>query len=322
MKLYPLKFQPITQYRIWGGHKLNAAVSKELQMDNLGEIWSISGVKDNLSIVQNGDLKGKNISELVQEYKGRLVGEKVWKEFGTHFPLLIKFLDAEADLSVQVHPNDEQAKKLNQSSGKSEMWYIMDAAPNSELIIGFKKGIKKEDYFKNLESETLEKILNKVPVKREDAIYIPAGRVHAIGKGIVLAEIQQTSDITYRIYDYNRIDKDGKKRDLHTSQAAEVINFEPLEEIKTTYSKIENQFNNLIETPYFKTQIYFGNKDFEIIQNTEMRIYVCTHGKAEFVFGTMKINLEKYQSILIPAECVEYQIRSEKGINLIEVKIP
>lgn len=321
MKLYPLKFTPITHYRIWGGSKLNAAVPKELQMDNLGEIWSISGVEGNLSVVENGELKGKNLKELVEEYQERLVGKKVWEKFGTEFPLLIKFLDAAADLSVQVHPNDQQAKELHNSFGKSEMWYIMDTEPYSELIIGFKKGIQKEEFGIHLKANSLNEILNKIRVQKGDAFYIPAGRVHAIGSGIVLAEIQQASDVTYRIYDYNRVDKDGIKRELHTENAARVIDFTPIEKIKSDYETTKNQFNMLIETPYFETKIFSGNKTQEI-SNNELRIYICTEGNVKFTSQDFEIELKKYESLLIPAECSDYQILSIKDLSLIEVVIP
>src|SRR5690606_26897754 len=208
-------------------------------------------------------------------------GKRIWDKFGKDFPLLIKFIDAAKPLSVQVHPNDEQAKRLHNSFGKSEMWYIMEAEKNAELIIGFQEGIKKEDYSKHLNSNSLEEILNKVPVKRGDAIYIPAGRVHAIGAGIVLAEIQQTSDVTYRIYDYNRIDKDGKKRELNTDLALQAIDFNQIEKIKTPYDSTENKFNELIQTHYFSTEIFNGNGEIQIKENDEMRIYICTEGKIQ-----------------------------------------
>ena len=322
MSLYPLKFKPITHYRIWGGTKLNAAVPEELQLDKLGEIWSISGIEGNLSVVENGELKGKNLKDLVHEFRERLVGKTVWEKFGTEFPLLIKFLDAADNLSVQVHPNDQQAKELHNSFGKSEMWYIMDAEPNSELIIGFKKGIQKEDYLKHLKTDSLDEILNKIPVKKGDALYIPAGRVHAIGSGIVLTEIQQTSDITFRIYDYNRIDKDGKKRELHTEKATRVIDFSPVEEVKSDYNTTKNQLNSLIETPYFETSVLFGNKIQEFSNNNELRIYICTEGNVKFKFNSFEIELKKYESLLIPAECSDYQILSIKDFDLLEVRIP
>ncbi len=322
MNLYPLKFKPITQYRIWGGNKLNLAVSAELQMENLGEIWTISCVSENISIVENGALTGKNLQELIEVYQEKLVGKKVWEKFGKEFPLLIKFIDAAQPLSVQVHPNDEQAQKLHNSFGKSEMWYIMEAEKDSELIIGFKDDVSKEDYENHLKNESLEEILGKIPVEKGDAVYIPAGRVHAIGAGIVLAEIQQTSDVTYRIYDYNRIDKDGKKRELHTDLALKAIDFNPIEEIKTPYKTIENQFNSLLKTPYFETEIFTGNQEFYITKNDEMRIYICTEGSCKFQTQNGGTQLGKYQSLLMPAEIGSYKIIPEENSTLIEVKSP
>ena len=322
MNLYPLKFRPIAHYRIWGGNKLNQAVSAELQMDNLGEIWSISGVAENISIVENGVLTGKNLQELIEIYQEKLVGKKVWEKFGKEFPLLIKFIDAAQPLSVQVHPDDEQAKKLHNSFGKSEMWYIMEAEKDSELIIGFKEGIGKSDYEKHLKTETLEEILGKIPVEKGDAVYIPAGRVHAIGAGIVLAEIQQTSDVTYRIYDYNRIDKDGKKRELHTNLALNAIDFNPIEEIKTKYDSTDNQLNALIKSPYFTTEIFTGNQEVSITENDEMRIYICTEGVFKFQTQNGGTQLDKYQSLLMPAKIDSYKIIPEENSTLIEVRVP
>lgn len=322
MKLYPLKFEPITQYRIWGGNRLNAAVASELRIEKLGEIWSISGVDGNISQIENGELKGRNLKEIISEYKEKLVGKKVWEEFGTDFPVLIKFIDAADRLSVQVHPDDRQAKELHDSFGKSEMWYIMDADRDSELIIGFKEGVGKEDYKKHLEDETLEEILNRIKVQKGDAVYIPAGRVHAIGAGVVLAEIQQTSDVTYRIYDYNRIDKNGQKRELHTDLALSAIDFEPVREVRTNYKKVENQFSPLIESVYFETKIFSGNKEISIRNNDQMRIYICTSGSAEFILDGNSTVLNPYQSLLFPAEISNYQIRPTAVVSLLEVVIP
>lgn len=321
-ELYPLKFIPIPQYRIWGGNKLNQILPKESQIQNLGEIWCLSGVSENMSIVENGELKGKNLNEIIEIFKDKLLGKNVWEKFGNDFPLLIKFIDAAEPLSVQVHPNDEQAKRLHNSFGKSEMWYIMDAEKDAELIIGFENGVTRQDYSKHLKNESLEEILHKVPVTKGDAVYIPAGRVHAIGKGIVLAEIQQTSDVTYRIYDYNRIDKNGEKRELHTDLALEAIDFNPIENIKTDYSKKENEFSKLIDSPYFTTQIFEGNKSVKINGNDEFKIYICTEGNAKFKTENSETELEIYECVLIPAEISDYEIIPENNSTLIEVKVP
>ncbi|MFA7686402.1 MAG: type I phosphomannose isomerase catalytic subunit [Moheibacter sp.] len=318
--LYPLKFLPQPQYRIWGGNKLNEVLPTELQMENLGEIWCISGVSGNLSIVENGSLKGKNLNEVIEIHGAELLGKKVWEKFGKEFPLLVKFIDAAEPLSVQVHPNDEQAKRLNNSFGKSEMWYILDAEEGTELILGFENGITKEDYSEHLRNESLENILRKVPVSKGDAVYIPAGRVHAIGKGVLLAEIQQSSDITYRIYDYNRIDKDGKKRELNTELAIQTIDFTPIAEPKTSYSKTLNQFSTLIDSPYFASKIFKGDKPMEVTKREEFRIYLCTEGTAKFKTENAEVELNKYESLLMPAG-IAYEIIPE-SCTLIEVEVP
>lgn len=321
-ELYPLKFRPIPQYRIWGGNQLNSILPKESQIENLGEIWCLSGISGNVSIVENGDLKGKNLNEVINRFQEKLLGKNVWGKFGNDFPLLIKFIDTAEPLSVQVHPNDEQAKLLHNSFGKSEMWYIMNAEKDAELIIGFEDGIEKEDYSNHLKNESLEDILRNVPVQKSDAIYIPSGRVHAIGKGIVLAEIQQTSDVTYRIYDYNRVDKDGKKRELHTDLALKAIDFKPIEKIKTDYSKKKNEFSELINSPYFATKIFEGNEPVEINGNDEFRIYICTEGNAKFKTENSESELKKYECLLMPAEISVYDIIPENNCTLIEVKVP
>lgn len=320
IELYPIKFQPITQYKIWGGNILNKYVGDEFKMDNLGEIWSISGIENNVSIVENGELKGKNLNELIQIYQEKLLGNKIWKKFGQEFPLLIKFINAAEPLSVQVHPNDEQAKKTHNSFGKTEMWYITEAEEKAEMIIGFKNGIGKKDFLFHLQNETLDKILRKVPVKKGDAFYIPSGRVHAICGGITLAEIQQTSDITYRIYDYNRIDKDGKKRQLHTDLASEIIDFNYVENTKTQYSLSENKFNKLVDSPFFKSKIYQGEQPISVV-NDEMRIYICTEGTSKIKTVSEEFILQAYESILIPAQLEKFGIFPSKYSTLIEVTI-
>lgn len=322
IELYPLKFRPIPQYRIWGGNKLNQVLPKENQMENLGEIWTLSGVSGHVSIVENGALAGKNLNEVITLFAENLMGKRIWNKYKTDFPLLIKFIDAAEPLSVQVHPGDLQAKRLHNSYGKSEMWYIIEADKDAELIIGFDNGITKQDFIASLKNETLEEILHKVPVSGGDAVYIPAGRVHAIGKGIVLAEIQQTSDITYRIYDYNRIDKDGQKRELHTDLALEAIDFHEIDKIKTDYTKMTNSFSYLIKSPYFSTRVFEGEHSCQINTNDEFLIYICTEGNAIFTTDKSKTELKKYECLLMPASISAFEIVPEKNSTLIEVKIP
>lgn len=319
--LYPLKFHPITQYRIWGGDYLNQFVPKASQQENLGEIWSISALEGNVSIVENGALKEESLQNLVETYQADLLGEAVWKKFGKNFPLLIKFLNAQTPLSVQVHPDNELAENLHQSFGKSEMWYIMEADPTAEITMGFKKDTTKAEYLVHLQAETLEEILHQEKVEEGDVIYIPAGRAHAIGAGIVLAEIQQASDITYRIYDYNRKDKDGKKRELHTDWAEKAIDFHSIASVKTPYKIQENQFSDLVQSPYFQTRIFKGDQTVVVENNQEMRIYICVSGSFSIVYNNETTPLSAYQSILVPAACADFQIQPHGNGELIEVKV-
>ena len=240
--LYPLKFTPICKDKIWGGNKLNEILNKEYpELPNCGESWEISGVQDEVSVVSNGFLKGNSLEELIEVYMGDLVGEKVYEKFGIEFPLLVKFIDANDNLSIQVHPNDELSMERHDAFGKTEMWYVVQADPGAKLISGFNRKIDKEGYLKYFKNGQLEEILNYEEVKAGDVFFIPAGRVHAIGKGIVVAEIQQTSDVTYRIYDFNRVDDQGNPRELHTDLAIDAIAYEYEANYRTDYKALDNQ---------------------------------------------------------------------------------
>ena len=256
MELYPLKFTPIFKYRIWGGSKLKTALNKEYTEANIGESWEISDVSGDETRVENGFLKGKTLKEITRQFKGDFVGENVYQNFGEDFPLLIKFIDAETPLSIQVHPSNEIAKERHDSFGKNEMWYVMQADENAELIVGFDEEINKESYKKHLDNNTILNVMHHEYVSEGDTFYIPTGRVHAIGAGVLLAEIQQTSDITYRIYDYDRVDaKTGEKRELHNELAIDVIDFKVYDSYKTSYELKTNVSNKLVHSPYFKTNI-------------------------------------------------------------------
>ncbi|MCF6358465.1 MAG: class I mannose-6-phosphate isomerase, partial [Draconibacterium sp.] len=234
--LYPLKFKPILLDKIWGGDRINTILNKDLgELPNCGESWEISGVEGNISLVENGFLAGNNLQEIIEIYMGDLVGDSVFKKFGEEFPLLIKFIDAQQDLSIQVHPNDELSKKRHNAYGKTEMWYIIDAKEDALINSGFEGEVTKEQYLKYVEKGNLTDLLHFDKVVEGDVFFIPAGRVHAIGKGVLVAEIQQTSDVTYRIFDYNRKDDKGNLRELHTKLAVDAIDFSYLEEYKTKY---------------------------------------------------------------------------------------
>src|SRR6201991_817096 len=254
--LYPLKFKTIYKDKIWGGQKINTHLHKDFgDLPNCGETWEISGVKSDVSVVANGALAGESLAELLVQYGADLVGEKVYAHFGNIFPLLIKFIDANEDLSIQVHPDDELAKKRHNSFGKTEMWYVIEVDPGSTLIAGFNQELTEQVYLDKLNSGHLTDILNKEDVAAGDVFFLPAGRVHTIGKGLLIAEIQQTSDITYRIYDFDRVDDKGNKRELHTEEALAAIDYNFYLDYKTKYHPEKNKDVHLITCPYFTTNI-------------------------------------------------------------------
>ena len=323
MKLYPLKFYPILKERIWGGEKLKTFLNKQTALPNIGESWEISDVQENTSVVSAGDLKGKTLKELIAIYKETLVGNKVYRQFGNNFPLLIKFIDAKQDLSVQLHPNDTLAKARHHSFGKTEMWYIMQAEKEAEIIVDFKKGTTQETYLQNLNQNTLPNILNFERVKAGDTFFIEVGRVHAIGKGILLAEIQQTSDITYRIYDWDRVDAAGNSRELHTDLAIDAIDFSMPDNYKVAYSKHQNTSNPMVTCPYFTTQ-YLPVTALLHKENTfdSFLIYMCVEGCVNFIFEGTKTKVKTGETILLPAALKQFEIVPEHASKLLEIYIP
>ena len=298
-----LKFTPILKNKIWGGTKLSQLFGKATDSSHLGESWELSGIEGDESVVSNGVFAGKSIAELIETYKGDLVGEKVFENFGLTFPLLFKFIDANDDLSIQVHPDDETAMKRHNSFGKTEMWYVVDADEKAEIIIGFAKNSSREEYVSAVKSGQVEKLLQRITVKKGDVFSVPAGRIHSIGKGILLAEIQQTSDITYRVYDYKRTDENGKERDLHVNQALDVIDFETSPNSKILYHPKLNEAVRLLECDYFTTNIIRFNR--EIISSyaklDSFVVYMCIEGKFEIDIRGEKTIVEKGETVLIPA---------------------
>lgn len=322
MKIYPLKFKPISKYRVWGGNKLNTVLKKGFEGDNNGESWEISDVKGDETKVANGELSGKTLKEISRRYKDELLGSKVYNKFGTDFPLLIKFIDAKTPLSIQVHPHDHIAKERHNSFGKNEMWYIMDADETAEIMVGFNQLIDKETYLNHLEQGNLIDVLNTENISKGDAFYIPTGRVHAIGAGVLLAEIQQTSDITYRIYDYNRVDSaTGEERELHNDLAIDVIDFNVYQSYKTDYKTNENSTSTLIHTPYFKSNIFKIdrelNKDYSEIDS--FVIYICTEGSIDIEVNDAKYALVKGECILIPASIKKLKLNPHQESKILEV---
>ncbi|APD06091.1 mannose-6-phosphate isomerase [Flavobacteriaceae bacterium UJ101] len=294
--IYPMRFIPIPKIRIWGGNKLKEIFYKDFSQTKIGESWEISTIENDVSIVSNGILKGKTLQELLEKYKECFLGNKNYKRFGNQFPLLIKFIDAADDLSIQVHPNDELARKRYNSFGKTEMWYVMDVEDNANLILGFNQNLSKERYQEILNEGSIEKYLNYEKVKKGDSFFVEAGLIHAIGKGVMIAEIQQTSDLTYRVYDWNRKDVDGNERELHTDLALDALKYE-----QTNNCKIIKKESNLVDSEYF-----IVNK-FDVAQNGLIRNLLDIDSFIIYMIveGDIKLNgniiLRKGETILFPA---------------------
>lgn len=319
--LYPLKFQPILKDKIWGGEKLKIQFNKTSDSKQLGESWEISTVPEDVSIVSNGKLKDKSLQELLETYKSDLLGEKNYKFFGNKFPLLIKFIDAKEDLSIQLHPDDKLAKKRHNSFGKTEMWYVMQADKEANLIVGFNKEVDKETYLKHLEDKTLTEILNFDKVKEGDTYFIEAGRVHAIGAGVLLAEIQQTSDVTYRVYDWDRVDDQGNERELHNEIAIDAFDFNMKDDFRVKYDKHKNTSNEMVSCLFFTTNYLEIDSEIEK-KNTQdsFLIYMCVDGEVEISTASTNDVISKGETLLIPAAIKNFKLKTE-GAKLLEVYV-
>ena len=323
-ELYPMKFRPRFKEKIWGGQRMKTSLGLDFSpLPNCGEAWVLSGVSGSETSVMNGFLKGNELNELVEVYMEDLVGEASFQRYGNEFPILVKFIDSNDYLSIQVHPNDALAAKRGIGSGKSEMWYILEADPGAEIISGFNRKTDARSYLDFLERKNLKEILNIEKVSRQDVFYIPAGRIHALGPGILLAEIQQTSDTTYRIYDWDRVDKQGNSRELHRELAVEAIDFDGPQSARTPYRKILNQTTPLIDSPHFTTQIFSINKP--IRKNYEeldsFVLYVCVEGKTKFECVTSVDTLRKGETLLIPAIIDQIVLSPVEECTILEVFI-
>jgi mannose-6-phosphate isomerase len=319
--LYPLKFQPILKDKIWGGQKLQQLLHKPTTSKNAGESWEISDVEGDTSIVANGALQGSSLKHLLETHKSDLLGEKNFRQFGTKFPLLIKFIDAKDDLSVQLHPNDQLAKARHNSFGKTEMWYVVQADPESNLIVGFNQKMFQELYLKHLEDKTLQSILNFDAVQAGDTYFIEVGRIHAIGAGVLLAEIQQTSDITYRVYDWDRVDSEGNERELHNDIALEAFDFDMPDNFRVDYTKDSNTPTELVSCPYFTTNVMDVNERISK-ENTHdsFMIYMCVDGNARIEVDGNQTEISRGETVLIPA-CIKQFSISANHAKLLEVYV-
>jgi mannose-6-phosphate isomerase len=319
--LYPLKFKTIFKDKIWGGNKIKTELGKDFSpLPNCGETWEISGVKSDVSVVADGALEGESLVSLLEKHKGELAGNKVYEKFGNEFPLLVKFIDANDDLSIQVHPNDELAKQRHNSFGKTEMWYVIQADEGSTLISGFNQQVDEEIYLEKLNSGKLTDILNKEQVEDGDVFFLPAGRVHTIGKGLLIAEIQQTSDITYRIYDFDRVDDKGNKRELHTEEALAANDYNFYPEYKSKYEKKVNEAVNVVKCEYFTTNILefteSTSRDYASVDS--FVIHVCVEGAYTIIADGTRTELKKGECVLLPATIKQINIATTGGFKILE----
>jgi len=320
--LYPLKFKPIFKDKIWGGEKIKTELGMDFgDIPNCGEVWVISGVDGNQTTVENGFLKDNELNELVEVYMGDLVGEKNFDKFGNEFPLLIKFIDANDWLSIQVHPDDALAAKRNIGQGKTEMWFTLGADESTQLISGFNKEMDKETYLKNLKDGTLKDILNYEDVKKGDVFFIPAGRVHALGPGMMLAEIQQTSDTTYRIFDWDRTDDKGNTRELHTEEALDSIDFKKHDSYRTEYKSELNKTNEIVKCDKFTTNLVSfdkpTSKDIEKLDS--FIIYIGVEGNTILVWADGEIKINVGEAVIVPAYLSQVELIPKTISKLLEV---
>ena len=320
--LYPLKFKPIFKDKIWGGRKIKEQLGLDFgSLPNCGEVWLLSGLWDEQSEVTNGDFVGDEINDLVETFMGDLVGESVFDKYGEQFPLLLKIIDANDWLSVQVHPDDELAEKRGLGNGKTEMWYVMQADKDAELVMGFNREMTRMDYVKVMKNNTLREVLNYEKVEAGDVFFIPAGRVHALGPDIMVAEIQQTSDTTYRIYDWDRINEAGMSRELHIPQSVEAIDFNIPDQYKIEVQDVMNKTVPVVDCQYFVTNLLQlqGEMEKDYSNLDSFVILLCTEGFFSLVWENGAVFVKQGECVLIPNIVKKVSIRAERYCKLLEV---
>ena len=309
--LYPFTFEPIFKERIWGGTKLQSFLHKPISSDTSGESWEISTVSNDISIISNGIHQGKSLNELIEAFPEPILGKDVFKRFGTQFPLLFKYLDANEDLSIQVHPNDQLAKERHNSFGKTEMWYVLQADEGARLIVGFKQDTNRELYTEALANKSLLTLLEEIPVQKGDVFLLETGTVHAIGGGVLLAEIQQTSDVTYRLYDWDRVAADGQARTLHTELALDAINFKSISP-KQNYQAQLNKAVTLVDCPYFKTEMILLTGAITIKNpGDSFLVLMCVEGSFELTLDNTSYSFALGETILLPAALAKFELHGK-----------
>ena len=322
--LYPFKLKAIFKEKIWGGQKIKTLLDLDYgQLSNCGEAWLVSGVEGNPTVIENGYLAGNELNELVEVFMGDLVGDKVYDRFGDVFPILVKIIDSNDWLSIQVHPDDKLAQERGEGYGKTEMWYVMQADENAQLICGFNREMDTQSYLQHLEAKNIRDIMNYEQVAQGDVFYSPAGRVHALGPGTLIAEIQQTSDTTYRIYDWDRVDASGQGRELHTEAALDAINFERLESYKTSYFISENKTEKIIQSDFFTTNILELSKALrkDYSELDSFVILMCTEGCLDLEWESQSMRIRKGEVVLLPQLVKHIGLHPREKSRLLEVYI-
>jgi mannose-6-phosphate isomerase len=323
-ELYPLKFETVLKEKVWGGNALISRFNKGKPTSKLiGESWELSAIADNLSVISNGFLAGNNIEELIEVYMGDITGDSIYDKFGNEFPLLIKFIEAQEDLSIQVHPNNDLAKNRHNAYGKTEMWYILESKTGSKIYTGFNDGVTSDIYKEALENGKIEELLNVETIEAGDVFFTPAGRVHAIGAGIVLVEIQQTSDITYRIFDWNRKSTGKEKRELHTELALDAIDFKQTGKNKIRIEPVLNKTENLVDCEFFHTNLIRFDKaiDKEYYFIDSFVAYICTEGEFMINWDGNSEVVTKGETVLLPAMIKEVTLKPLKETQILEIYI-
>lgn len=309
--MYPLKFKPILKTLLWGGDKIIQYKQLSTEQANVGESWELSGVEGDISVVANGEFEGQNLKQLLSQYGTEIVGVRNYERFGNEFPLLIKFIDARQDLSIQVHPNDELAAKRHNSKGKTEMWYVVSADEGAKLCSGFSKSVTPAEYEASVADNKIMEILQQYDIHVGDLFFLPAGRVHSIGAGAFIAEIQQTSDITYRIYDFNRRDANGNLRELHTELAKDAIDYTVEADYRTHYEPKNDAETPLISCPYFTTSLYDLTRNYtlDISARDSFEIVICLEGAAIIVDDEgYEVAVHQGETVLLPASLKSAEI--------------
>ena len=323
-ELYPLKFETVLKEKVWGGKALVTKYNKKATgSTHIGESWELSAIADNQSVISNGFLAGNNIEELIEVYMGDITGDSIFEKFGNEFPLLIKFIEAQEVLSIQVHPNNDLARKRHSAYGKTEMWYILECKEGSKIYTGFKDGVTREIYEEALGNGKIEELLNVEIVDSGDTFFTPAGRVHAIGAGIVLVEIQQTSDITYRIFDWNRKSSGKEKRELHTDLALDAIDFSQTGKNKIRLDPVLNKTENLVNCEFFNTNIILFNNtiDKDYLSVDSFVVYICLEGEFSLCWDGNSEKVTKGETVLLPAMIKEVSLKPMRETRLLEVYI-